>query len=263
MIDRLKRLGMSELEARCYLALHEEPVLSGYEVAKRVSVSRTNVYAALRSLVEKGICRVSEGETSMYAAIPIEDVIRQLRSEFEENAGILERDLKPQPPAPGFYTWTGEGNMRTAIRRLIAGARRTVVVDIWSEDFHELEPMLAEAESRGKTVIVITIGEVETGLRHVFTHKRMEMWLPEKSRGFYILCDWKDGLLGSFNEPGKPSALETDHPSVSGMLLQAFHHDLLMMDMERDFGPQLAEAYGSDYEKLLDRYRHDYGWDIP
>ncbi|GED13924.1 hypothetical protein AMI01nite_19150 [Aneurinibacillus migulanus] len=48
MVDLLKKIGLSELEARCYITFHEEPDLSGYEVAKRVSVSRTNVYSASR-----------------------------------------------------------------------------------------------------------------------------------------------------------------------------------------------------------------------
>lgn len=44
MIEALRKLGLSDLEARCYLALHGQPPSSGYEVAKQVSVSRSNVY---------------------------------------------------------------------------------------------------------------------------------------------------------------------------------------------------------------------------
>lgn len=54
MIDELRSIGLSDLEARIYLALHESPEMSGYEVAKRVSVSRSNVYAALRAMTDKG-----------------------------------------------------------------------------------------------------------------------------------------------------------------------------------------------------------------
>lgn len=35
MIDELRKIGLSDLEARCYLVLHEDPKISGYEVAKK------------------------------------------------------------------------------------------------------------------------------------------------------------------------------------------------------------------------------------
>lgn len=259
MIDRLKKLGLSELEARCYLALHEESSLSGYEVAKRVSVSRTNVYAALRSLVDKGVCRAAEGEPVMYGAVPVAQVVRMLRSEFDENADSLVRELKPQPPAAAFYSWTGEANIRLSLRRMIVNAERSIVVDIRSEDFPELEPLLLEAEARGVNVVAITLGQVRSTLRNVRTHKRMEMWLLKDARDYYVLCDWKDGFIGSFGEGGRSTALETNHPAVTHVLKQAFEHDVMMMDIERDLGPELDRRYGSDYEKLLERYRKEYG----
>ncbi|CAI6017543.1 TrmB family transcriptional regulator [Cohnella sp. JJ-181] len=259
MIERLKRLGLSELEARCYLALHEEASLSGYEVARRVSVSRTNVYAALRSLADKGVCRAAEGDPVMYGAVPIGQVVRMLRSEFDENADVLVSELKPQAPAASFYNWTGEANIRSSLRRMIVNAERSIVVDVWSEDFAELEPLLLDAEARGVVVVAITLGQVRSKLRHVRTHKRMEMWQSGDARDYYVLCDWKEGFIGSFGAAGNPAALETNHPAVAHVLKQAFHHDVMMMDIERDFGTELDQAYGADYEKLLERYRQDYG----
>ncbi|MDG0812117.1 TrmB family transcriptional regulator [Cohnella rhizosphaerae] len=261
MIEKLKRLGLSELEARCYVTLHEEAALSGYEVAKRVSVSRTNVYAALRSLVDKGVCRAADGDPVMYAAVPVGQVIRMLRSEFDEIADVLVKALKPKPAAASFYNWSGEAGIRLSLRRMIASAERSIVVDIWSEDFAEFEPLLLEAEARGVVVVAITLGQVRSKLKRVRTHKRMEMWLPRDARDYYVLCDWKEGFIGSFGAAGKSTALETNHPAVAHVLKQAFQHDVMMMDIERDFGPELERAYGGDYEKLLERYREQYGLD--
>ncbi|MBB6675412.1 TrmB family transcriptional regulator [Cohnella nanjingensis] len=263
MLERLKKLGFSELEGRCYLTLHEEAQLSGYEVAKRVSISRTNVYAALRSLTDKGVCRTIDGDPVRYSAVPIEQVVKYLRSEFDETADALMQELKPPLAAPAFYNWQGDDAVRMAIKRMVLSAARTIIVDIWSEDFLAVEDLLLEAERRGVTVVAITLGPVQSKLKHVLTHKRMEMWHATDARSFYVLCDWKAGFLGAFGGSRKMSALETDHPSVTEMLTQAFHHDILMMDMERDFGAELAEAYGDNYEKLLNHYRTEKGWEIP
>ncbi|GIO14818.1 hypothetical protein J19TS2_43730 [Cohnella xylanilytica] len=254
MIERLKKLGLSELEARCYLELHEESNMSGYEVAKRVSVSRTNVYAALRSLADKGMCRTIEGDPVLYAAVPIEQVVRYLRSEFDRTADVLVSELKPPKAAPAFYNWQGEDKLRMAAGRLIASAQASVVVDIWAEDLPFFEEALAEAESRGVSVLVVTLGPAGTRLKNVFVHKRME-WPDVASRSFSILCDGSRAILGAFGESLKLTALETDHPSIAYMLLSAFYHDLIMMEAEKDFGPQLAAAYGEHYEKITGRFR--------
>ncbi|WP_207229537.1 TrmB family transcriptional regulator [Ktedonosporobacter rubrisoli] len=108
MIEQLRKIGLSELEARCYLVLHEDAGLSGYEVARRVSVSRTNVYAALRSLMDKGACRMIEGDPGRYDAVPIDQLLRHVRREFEQNAQELISELKMPPRSDAaFYSWRG------------------------------------------------------------------------------------------------------------------------------------------------------------
>lgn len=263
MIELLRQIGLSELEARCYLTLHEESNLSGYEVAKRVSVSRTNVYAALRSLQDKGACRLMEGDPARYDAVPAEHMVRLLRTEFEQTADRLVRELKTPPrTVPAFYNWQGEKPLGLAIRRLIANAEKSVVVDLFSDDLPQVEEALLEAERRGLTVVLITLGTCQTTLRNVLVHKRDDDWPNAEARKFSVLCDGRSSVLGSFGGGMKPSALETDHPAVAEVLKNAFHHDLLMMHIERDLGTEMAEKYGENYEKLIAYYTQEKGWEI-
>ncbi|MEK5639506.1 TrmB family transcriptional regulator [Paenibacillus rhizosphaerae] len=256
MIEQLRSLGLSDLEARIYLVLHEEPHLSGYEVAKRVSVSRTNVYAALRVLTDKGFCRSIEADPVLYDAVPIGQLIRMLKSQFEQTAKALVEELDAPPKAaPAFYTWKGEQALQTAIRRLIANADRSIVVDIWSEDVHWVEEALMEAQQRGINVILITIGEAGTGLSNVIVHQRSEEWAQVISRKFSVLCDGRAALIGSFGKSLKLSALETDHPSVIELLNNAFFHDVIADRIEQDFGRELEEKYGRHYERIIGPYR--------
>lgn len=256
MIEELRKIGLSDLEARCYLALHEEPHLSGYEVAKRVSVSRTNVYAVLRALTEQGICRVIEGDPALYDAVPIEELIRTLQSDFEKTSARLLQELKPPPrKTSSFYSWYGEEPLKKAIRRVIANTRKTLIVDIWAEDVHWVEESLLDAERRGISVTLITIGETHSPLRHVLVHQRSEEWNNTASRKFSILSDCTAAIIGSFTSGLKLSALETDHPSVTELLVNAFYHDVVLETIEQDFSRELDAAYGKDYKKILEPYR--------
>ncbi|WP_426446243.1 TrmB family transcriptional regulator [Paenibacillus sp. S-38] len=256
MIEELRRIGLNDLEARCYLALHEEQGITGYEVAKKVSVSRTNVYAALRSLADKGMCRMIESEPVVYEAVPIEQLIRLLQADFElTSRTLLSRLQAPPPSSKSFYSWHGDKAVGTAIRRLAANADRSILVDLWAEDLHLAEEALLEAESRGVAVTVISIGPCHTPLKQVLVHKRSEEWNKSETRKFSMLCDSRSALLGSFGRALKPSLLETDHPSLVELLQNGFYHDLVMERIERDLGGELAERYGEHYERIIGPYK--------
>lgn len=256
MIEELRSIGLSDLEARIYLVLLEEPEISGYEVAKRVSVSRTNVYAALRALTDKGVCRTIEAEPVLYDAVPIAELIRTMKTRFDQTSRLLLQELDAPPKkAASFYSWKGEQALRQAMDRVIANSEHSIIVDVWSEDFQAMEEALLDAEGRGVRVIVMTIGKVHTPLKEVITHLRSADWEGHISRKFSVLADGKAALIGSFGKTVKLSALETDHPSIIELLKNGFYHDLVGERIERDFGDALAENYGKDYEKIIASYR--------
>ena len=58
----LKNLGFTDLEAKCLHVLAESGTQTGYEIAKQLGVSRSNVYSALQKLAEKGAVLTSHGE---------------------------------------------------------------------------------------------------------------------------------------------------------------------------------------------------------
>ncbi|MCZ8520414.1 MULTISPECIES: TrmB family transcriptional regulator [Paenibacillus] len=256
MIDELRKIGLNDLEARCYLVLHEEPGISGYEVAKKVSVSRTNVYAALRALTDKGVCRMIEGEPVIYEAVPAEQLVRLLKADFEQNSRSLLGQLNSPPrAAKPFYSWHGEKAVGTAIRRCIANAQKCIVADLWAEDLPWAEEALLQAEERGVAVTVVSIGECRTPLKHVLFHKRSETWADTLPRKFSLLCDSRASLLGSFGRTLKPSLLETEHPALAELLRNGFYHDLVMERIERDFGEALDAEYGPHYDSIIAPYR--------
>lgn len=262
MIDYLRKLGLSDLEARCYLTLNEEGNLSGYEIAKRVSTSRSNVYAALRSLLDKGACRLIEGDPTRYDAVPIEQLVRYFQYEFEQTTQTLVKELQSTPKSAAFfYNWQGTDSIEKVSQRLIANAEKSIVVDIWSEDVHWFEEALLHAENKGILVILITLGQYNTSLKNIIVHKRNDTGIISKTRKFSILCDDEFALLGSFGGELKPAALETNHPSVSEVLKVAFYQDLIMQHIEKDYGQLFADKYGESYEHILNHYLKK-GWNI-
>lgn len=253
-LELLRKIGLSDLEARCYLTLLEEPDLSGYEVAKRVSVSRSNVYAALRSLADKGACRVMEGDPARYDAVPAPQLIKLLQQDFELTAEQLIATLQAKPrKIPAFYNWQGDKQVETAVQRVAANANTSIVVDIWPEDLPGIEKALLQAEKRGVKVNVVTIGPCHTPLKQVIEHARDRSWTGEHARKFSVLCDSEVSVIGSFGGKYRATAVESDHPAVSELLRNAFYHDMVMTQIEKDFENELDSKYGKNYKSITDR----------
>ncbi len=61
LVEALKSLGLTGHEAQVYISNVQKGEQTGYEIANLTGIARSNVYAALASLLEKGIVyKVSE-----------------------------------------------------------------------------------------------------------------------------------------------------------------------------------------------------------
>jgi HTH-type transcriptional regulator, sugar sensing transcriptional regulator len=98
LVEKIKQLGFSEYEAKCYLALLERDSLSVSEVSRLAGVPRPNAYEALEKLMAKGISVTIAGKMKRYAASDpwfirersIQSLTNTLETEIEE----LERKRK-------------------------------------------------------------------------------------------------------------------------------------------------------------------------
>ena len=78
--EHLMKFDLTRQEAALYESLLENGKLTGYEVAKLTGISRSNVYASLASLCEKGAAYLEENETGKkYLAVPVQEVCEEKR----------------------------------------------------------------------------------------------------------------------------------------------------------------------------------------
>ena len=98
-IDSLNDFGLTRQEGTIYSALLNHGEMTGYEVAKDTGISRSNVYAALTALVEKGAACLIEGESTKYRPVEItlftsnriSDRYNQTGQKAQKSAGLMFR----------------------------------------------------------------------------------------------------------------------------------------------------------------------------
>lgn len=95
----LEEIGLSEKEAKIYLALLQVDRDTIPDLAKKTEINRTTVYPVLESLQKKGlVSEVHEGKKVSYVAAPperLETYVERQRVLFEEKSKRL-KDVIPQ-----------------------------------------------------------------------------------------------------------------------------------------------------------------------
>jgi len=89
----LAELGLTEYEAKAYLALLTESPLSGYSIARNSGVPRSKIYEVLGSLVGKGAVLASHGDPVRYAPLSPKELLTRYRGEMEQVLDWAESTL--------------------------------------------------------------------------------------------------------------------------------------------------------------------------
>ncbi|MES2135193.1 MAG: helix-turn-helix domain-containing protein [Patescibacteria group bacterium] len=87
--EELVNFGLSEKEARAYLALLELEVATAHEVADKAELNRSSTYVVLESLQARGLTSISGGEKiKKYVVVPPEQLARIAQQTANEKLQI-------------------------------------------------------------------------------------------------------------------------------------------------------------------------------
>ncbi|SIO34432.1 TrmB family transcriptional regulator [Halodesulfovibrio marinisediminis] len=157
LIQALKKFGFTQQESLMYVTLCKMGAMTGYEAAKVSGISRSNAYAALSSLVEKGGAIVSSEDSSKYIAIPREELILNLRRSCEATLEFLDQNLPEQEEEEAPYlTISGYGNTLDKMRNMILLAKGWVYLSVSSSTVKLLTPELKNCIERGLKVVILS-----------------------------------------------------------------------------------------------------------
>ena len=116
-LSALKELGLTNREIEIYLKLLEQGESSAAELAKDSSISRTHVYEALKTLIEKGlVSSVTKNFKKYYLATDPDKLLHILKETENKITNLIPSLLKlkkPQAKAPKIEIFEGKEGMKT------------------------------------------------------------------------------------------------------------------------------------------------------
>lgn len=156
-IQMLCEFGLSRLEATVYVALCEQGSMNGYEAGKITGVSRSNIYAALAGLVDKGAAYATrDAKATRYTPLTPQEFCRNRLQHLAELQQTLIRllPLSPQPEA-GYVTVKGAQHILDRMRTMLEQAQQRVYIAAPTDVLEQLDGQLHALVQQGKKLVVI------------------------------------------------------------------------------------------------------------
>jgi len=90
LVATIKKLGFTEYEAKCYLALFEKESLTVSEVASLAEIPRPNAYETMERLLAKGLSASLPGATKKYSAADPQSLREKLLESLGESMKSID-----------------------------------------------------------------------------------------------------------------------------------------------------------------------------
>ncbi|MVQ33598.1 HTH domain-containing protein [Paenibacillus sp. MAH-34] len=252
----LKNLGFTDLEAKCLHVLAESGTQTGYEIAKQLGVSRSNVYSALQKLAEKGAVLTSHGEPTHYQSVPIEEIGDRVEAELQASIRYVKEHMPKQGAHRSeYFSLEGDTKVLDRIRTELRKAKEEVLCDLWAQEAQLLKEELRKVPAQGVRLLVSAIGDAALPSSvQQFSHKRDATWNERNGRKFTLLIDRKLAIVGTRGGDEPTLAMLTEHPAMVELLLNSFWRDVVIHELQQDMGAKLEDKYGKNFKKIIQKY---------
>ena len=94
--DKLQRVGLTEYEAKAYLALLNTHLSTATQASEKSGVPRTKIYQVLESLERKSWIRVYSGVPLLFKAIEPARVFEKVKADYAELLASVQATLKKE-----------------------------------------------------------------------------------------------------------------------------------------------------------------------
>ncbi len=246
-LEYLQALGFGEYEARAYLSRLRQGPMTGYQLAKASAIPRPNIYPILDRLLQRGaVNRIEAKRAVRYAALPAEQMLDGLGREVTgrlEMARTAMRGLEEAGTAEQVWNVQGHEAVMARAGMLIDGARRRLLVGVWSEESRQLAAGIARAESRGVDVTTLCI----QGCPQECGNCRGEIYRYPLAQGtdrrwLVLVADDESLLVGQVLPDGDAVAAFTRLEAFVAVGGHYLRNAIATAEIVRSFGTSLPQA---------------------
>lgn len=219
LLSALKKIGLTQQEAIIYIYLCKYGDVTGYEVAKHTGISRSNAYAALSSLLEKGYAHLIEGATTKYVAVSKTDLIKNAEREFNSNIQVIEKELEfnisNQEP---YINITGELHVLDKMKNIIDASEKRIYLSCGSLILNHLAQDLNIAIERNLKVVILS--PLRLSDNDTYTH-----YFTKETEGLKLIADTQEVIAGNLNQ-----CLYSKNKTLLSLIRESFINEISVIE---------------------------------
>ena len=201
MIEQLMELGMTEYEAKVYLALLREYPVTGYQISKDAGIPRSMVYEALGRLEARGaVLKSPEEKATLYRPVPPDTLLDRYAAESERRIFDLRTRLAPiytNREDGRVWNFSGRKESLSYAAELIGQATRELMLLLSDADVNDLRGPLHAAYDRGVQLGVLLTGREPFDLGQVIRHPPHETELHGMRETLIVVADEQAFLIAT------------------------------------------------------------------
>jgi sugar-specific transcriptional regulator TrmB len=237
-VEALLELGLSNYEARVFVALQRLGTGSAQAVSQISDVPRSQVYGAADDLASKGLVEVVEASPKEYRPVSLSTAREQLRARIEreherafQNLESVRNEHADHGDERDVATLHGHHGIHERIAELVAEATDRVILVAGSDDLlpEAVASALRARAEEGVSVVVVTEDPAVDG-RFADVPVRVVVACREQTGGFTgrtLLVDDATVLLSvrteDSPEPSAETALWTADTRIGDILAEYVH----------------------------------------
>lgn len=245
LLDCLCKLNFSSLEAKIYLALLENGKQSGYQIAKKINISRSSIYNAISHMYEQGAILLSPEDVQLYEAQNPSILFARLKKQFSENADFASSNLQrlyEERREDRFVNLKGFDSIVANVKNLLLSAKKEVYVNT-DFDLHLFSKELNLSTKKGVRVIVFSFATLEhDGLEiEFYTHNDPVCESEKPSRIMFVAdndimivadrCIGKDNWFGTL----------TNNALMVSIIAEHIHNDIYLLKLKQKYGKNMID----------------------
>lgn len=250
---KLAAIGLTEYEAKVYLALLPEYPATGYQISKASGVPRSMVYEALGRLESRGaVLKSVEEKATLYRPISPASLLDRYEREARERATELRARLAPMfthEKSARIWNFSGRREALLAAEELITRAERELMLVLTDADVAALRPALAAAHARGVELGVMLTGDELFDLGQVVRHPKRETEIHGMVESLIVVVDESDVLIASGHLVSE--ATVTTNRNMVLIARQFIWMELFAQRIFARLGPDLLDRLDPDDRQVL------------
>jgi len=255
----LIQLGLSDYEARAYIALLSNQPATAYEIAKHSGVPSSKIYETVNRMAAKGLfLAVNEAQErgKQYFAISVDDFVARKKAETEDQADMLLHAAQGLGNAgDGNIIWPIDDELLVyaKAKQLINEAVDTCLISIWPEDLRHLKNDLSQACDRGIKVALVHFGLPSESIGATYYHPEEKTLYEEKNgRGLTLVTDSSAVVMATFMPNDEVQGTWSRNQTFVTVAEDYIRHDVYITKVTAAMETQVKAEFGDNYEKLRD-----------